>query len=84
MDYCRCCSLFSFIFLDFLESHLPAEDASGFVSKALVQGMLSSELHESFFPQVPGFHLQNKDSLLRTESKQVCKSLNAKSFWDNC
>lgn len=48
-DYFRCCNLVSFTFLDFSESHLPAEDASGFVSKvaAAVQGMPCSELHES-------------------------------------
>lgn len=48
-DYSKCCNLISFTFLDFLESHLPAEAASGFVSKvaATVQGMPNSELHES-------------------------------------
>lgn len=43
-DCFRCWFLISFIFLDFSESHAPAEDASGFLTKvaAVVQGMSNS------------------------------------------
>lgn len=88
-DYFRCCNSISFTFLDFLESHLPAEDAPGFVSKAAAcrgcPALKCMSLAWKLFPSGAWISSpERRYSLLRTGFQQVCKSLNAKSLWDNC